>query len=102
MHNFLAINVNWIPTATKANIPTYHLGSFSNDDKFLLIDDAHPRSTFESWLQWGVEGTSTPAISTDELIDYIIENAVRYTKAEIIAGRQEPQSIWYVSPPEEE
>ena len=50
MHGFLIIPTSIIPEWTKKNVPTYHMGRFSNDGAFMLIDDAHPEATYRKWL----------------------------------------------------
>jgi hypothetical protein len=84
MKTYLAIPVEIIPDWTKQNVPTYPLGRFSNDGAYMLIDNAHPISTYERWLG--------PNIG---LLDSIIAASEVLTHDEIIALSNDPQSIWF-------
>jgi len=81
---YLAIPVAVIPDWTKQNIPTYPLGLFSNDGAYMLIDNAHPLSTYEKWLG--------PNIA---LLDSIIAASTVYSHDEINELKLQPDSIWF-------
>lgn len=84
MKTYLAIPVAVIPDWTKKNVPTYPLGLFSNDGAYMLIDNAHPVSTYERWLG--------PNIA---LLDSIIAASTVYSHEEINALKLDQNSIWY-------
>ncbi|NQZ24455.1 MAG: hypothetical protein HRT53_20715 [Colwellia sp.] len=94
-HNFIAIPVAWIPTSTKTKVPSYRDGFFSNDKCHLLLDDAHPRKTFQEWFQWECFGSSLSINDTELLIDHIIQYSPRFTKPEIKVEFLDVNSIWY-------
>lgn len=86
-HGFLILPVAVIPEWTKQNVPTYPLGSFSNDGAEMLIDDAHPISTYQKWLG-----------PNFHLLDSIMAASVKVTGDELKAMRADPQSAWYAAP----
>lgn len=88
MKTYLAIPVEIIPDWTKQNVPTYSLGRFSNDGAYMLIDNAHPISTYEKWLG--------PNIG---LLDSIIAASYSLAQEEFAALALDPQSIWYEANP---
>lgn len=83
MHNFLMLPVSVIPEWTKQNVPTYNLGRFSNDGQFMLIDDAHPLSTYQKWLG--------PNIN---MLDSILAAAIRVTAAEFKNIEESQPDLW--------
>jgi len=84
MKTYLAIPVSIIPDWTKRNVPTYPLGRFSNDGSCMLIDNAHPVSTYERWLG--------PNIG---LLDSIIAASTLLTHDEVVSLSLDSNSIWY-------
>lgn len=84
MHTYLAIPVSVIPQWTKDNIPTYPLGYFSNDNAYMLIDNAHPVVTYQKWL----------GPNFDQLGN-IISSSTIYTHEQMQELRADPLSIWY-------
>lgn len=84
MKTYLAIPVSVIPDWTKQNIPTYPLGLFSNDGAYMLIDNAHPISTYEKWLG--------PNIA---LLDSIIAASTVYSHDDISTLKSDVNSIWF-------
>lgn len=84
MHNFLMIPVSVIPQWTKDNVPTYSAGMFSNDGQFMLIDDAHPETTYLRWL--GPNADQLPAV---------LAASTSITVLEIKQMSADPQSIWF-------
>lgn len=100
-HTFLSFDMSKIPQATKDNIPNFWLGKFSNDKSRLLIDGynddrelVQPIGLINAWLQW----EDDPQVTFDVLISTSIE----YTKDQILAEFNKPESIWYSEPTEEE
>ena len=94
-HSFLSISTDLIPQETKDNIPTFHMGLFSNDKSRMLIDGynakgeiVHPKSVMLSWLQWDIDPES--------VLEDILSDAVEYTKEQIKAEQRDTKSIWYV------
>lgn len=87
MHKFLIISVSLIPEWTKTNVPTYPFGRFSTNGEFLLLDDAHPESTYLKWL--GPNADQLPII---------LQSAVTVTRDEFRQMLIDPQSVWYVAP----
>lgn len=87
MHKFLMIPVSVIPQWTKDNVPTYGAGMFSNDGQFMLIDDAHPETTYLRWL--GPNADQLPAV---------LAAATRVTKSEFEQLLADPLSSWYIAP----
>ena len=83
MKYYLAIPVEIIPQWTKDNIPTYPLGRFSNDGEYMLIDDAHPLTTYQKWLG--------PNFSE---LESIISQSVRLSEPEILELINDPTSLW--------
>ena len=81
---FLAIPTDHIPQWTKYNVPTYALGYFSNDGSYLLIDDAHPVSTYEKWLG-----------PNKDILQELLSKSIRYSKEEIEVLLMDSTSIWY-------
>jgi hypothetical protein len=84
MHGFLIIPTSIIPEWTKKNVPTYHLGRFSNDGAFMLIDDAHPATTYAKWLG--------PNIAE---LDTIMDASSPVTAEQINILSLDPSSIWF-------
>jgi hypothetical protein len=83
MHNFLILPVSAVPEWTKQNVPTYPLARFSNDGQFMLLDDAHPETTYRKWL----------GPNADQL-DAVMSAAVRVTAEEFNILENDPGSIW--------
>lgn len=84
MHTYLAIPVSVIPQWTKDNIPTYPYGYFSNNNSYMLIDNAHPESTYFKWL-----GPNA------NLLPDILNASIVYSQEEINQLKEDPLSIWY-------
>jgi len=96
-HNFLALKRSFIPQATQDNIPNFWMGKFSNDQSRLLIDGynedgvlVHPQEQLDAWLQW-----EDDPMATQELL---LSTAIEYTKDEMLAEFDKPESIWYSEP----
>ena len=106
-HDFLSLDMKKIPTETKANVPTFWKGLFSNDAEYdeagkmtkepskMLIDGyndkrelVHPQTTFYSWLQW--------SDNQQEVINLLLSTAIEYTSKEIRAEKEDINSIWYI------
>lgn len=83
-HSFLVVPTALLPDWTKQNVPFYDLAVFSNDGQFVLMDNAHPVSTYQKWLG-----------PNFHLFDSIMEASVVLTAEEIRALRAEPGSVWY-------
>ena len=86
-HSFLAIPVNIIPEWTKQNVPTYGMGYFSNDNQFMLIDNAHTDVTYARWL----------GPNFDQLPN-IIANSTELAYEQLLQLQNDSDSIWYVVP----
>ena len=84
MHNFLILPVSAVPEWTKQNVPTYPLARFSNDGKFMLLDDAHPETTYRKWLGPNAEQLSA-----------VMSEAVSVTAEEFKALSADPLSVWH-------
>ena len=96
-HTFLAFDMLRIPQATKDNIPNFWLGKFSNDQSRLLIDGyneqrelVQPEELINVWLQW--EEDPQAAFAS------LMNNSIEYTKDEMLAEFEKPESIWYSEP----
>ena len=96
-HTFLALDMLRIPQATKDNIPNFWLGKFSNGQERLLIDGynddgilVHPQEQLDAWLQWENNPQETQAA--------LISTAIEYTKDQMLAEFDKPESIWYSEP----
>lgn len=87
MHNFLILPVSAVPEWTKQNVPTYPLARFSNDGQFMLLDDAHPETTYRKWL-----GPNADQLSA------VMSAAVRVTAEEFKIMMVNQQSPWHAAP----
>lgn len=83
MHDFLILPVSAVPEWTKQNVPTYPLARFSNDGQFILLDDAHPESTYQKWL----------GPNADQL-GAVMSTAVRVTAEEFRAMEVSQPGLW--------
>ncbi len=99
-HTFLSLDTSLIPNETKANIPSYSQGYFSNDGNRLLIDGynenrelVHPQETFDAWLQWSLD--------VKDIQKELIDSAIEYTKEEFDIEKLDVSSIWYTPPVED-
>lgn len=105
-HTFLSLDMDLIPQSTKANVPTFWQGLFSNDAEYdengmmtkeptrMLIDGyneqgvlVHPQATLDAWLQW----SGNPIVIQDQLIG----EAIEYTTEELSELKLDINSIWY-------
>lgn len=84
MHDFLILPVSAVPEWTKQNVATYPLARFSNDGQFMLLDDAHPETTYRKWL----------GPNADQL-DAVMSAATSVTNEEFKALEGDSESIWY-------
>lgn len=87
LHNFLIIETALIPQWTRDNVPGYAYGCFSNDGKYILIDNAHPLSTYYTWL-----GQSP---DVDNILQQLLLDSTAISEQEILDFRKDPASIWY-------
>lgn len=87
MHDFLIVPTTLIPEWSKQNTPFYNLAPFSNDGLFILMDDAHPISTYQKWLG-----------PNFDQYEAIMAASVRVTAEEFKAMRDDQQSAWYAAP----
>lgn len=87
MHGFLMIPTALIPQWTKDNVPNYSLGLFSNDNSMMMIDDAHPVSTYQKWLG-----------PNFHMYDQFRAMCQVVTAEEFKAMRADPLSVWYAPP----
>lgn len=86
-HSFLVVPTALLPDWTKQNVPFYDLAVFSNDGQFVLMDNAHPVSTYQKWLG-----------PNFHLFDSIMAASTVVTTDEIKAMRTDPGSAWYAPP----
>ena len=84
MHSFLILPVAVVPEWTKVNVKTYPLSRFSKDGAYMLIDNAHPQSTYTKWLG--------PHASE---LEGILKAATPITIEEFSLLTRDPSSIWY-------
>ena len=84
MHSFLILPVAAVPEWTKQNVPTYPQSRFSNDGQFMILDDAHPESTYMKWL-----GPNTAQLGA------VMAATVSVTAEEIKKMARDPLSIWF-------
>lgn len=86
-HSFLVVPTALIPEWTKQNVPFYDLAVFSNDGRFLLMDDAHPVTTYQKWLG-----------PNFHLFDSLLAASEVVTAEQFKAMRDDPASVWYAEP----
>lgn len=87
-HSYLIIKTEWVPEWTKQNVPTYPLARFNNDGTEIIIDDAHPTSTFLKWLGHADDAEST--------LNFMLENSIKVGKEEFLYMQKDPLSSWHV------
>lgn len=87
MHDFLIVPTALIPEWTKQNVPFYSFAPTSNDGLFILMDDAHPISTYQKWLG-----------PNFDQYESIMAACARVTADEFKAMRANLQSAWYAAP----
>lgn len=90
MHTFLVVPLSLVPEWTKQNVPNFDMAVRSNDGLYLLIDNAHPESTYLKWL----------GPNKDTLLSMLQASTV-VSYEELVQLRTDPDSIWFL-PSEEE
>lgn len=90
MHSFLVVPLSLVPLWTQQNVPKFDMVVRSNDGLYLLLDNAHPESTFLKWL--GPNADTLPSMLAASTI---------ITHDELLLYRQDPNSIWFLQPEEE-
>jgi hypothetical protein len=83
-HTFLIIPLDQVPDWTKENVPSFWLGRFSNDNRYMVIDNAHPDVVYEKWL--GPNKDILPALKASCTV---------LTKEEFLQVTLDPESEWY-------
>ena len=86
-HSYLVIKTDWIPEWTKTNVPTYSNARFNKDGTKLLLDNAHPISTFLKWV-----GNTEEA---EEQLQFMLLNSDCISSEELYSLSNNPESEWY-------
>ena len=86
-HSYLIIKVEWIPEWTKNNVPTYPLARFNNDGTKMILDNAHPVSTFLRWLGECEDPEGT--------LQFMLQNSEHVTKDKFYSMQNNPLSEWH-------
>lgn len=84
MHRFLILPVAVVPEWTKQNVPTYPQARFSNDGQYMILDDAHPETTYRKWL-----GPNADQLSS------VMSAAVSVTADEFKELESDTGSVWF-------
>tara|TARA_R110002167_G_C12523211_1_gene638399 strand:- start:429 stop:773 length:345 start_codon:yes stop_codon:yes gene_type:complete len=106
-HEFLSLDINLIPQATKDNVFTFWSALCSNDGVMgddgewvvepsrILLDGrndkgelVHSWRALFSWLQWEADPLET--------LNLIVDNSIQYTAQEFADLKNDIHSIWYV------
>lgn len=90
MHSFLVVPLSLVPQWTQQNVPFFDMVMRSNDGLYLLLDNAHPESTFRKWL--GPNADTLPSMLASSTI---------VTHEELLLYRRDPESIWFLESKEE-
>lgn len=86
-HGYLIIKTEWVPDWTKQNVPTYSLARFNKDGSKILLDNAHPVSTFLKWLG--------QCDDPDGTLQFMLMNSEHVTPEQFYAMQTDPLSEWY-------
>lgn len=93
-HTFLSLDMALIPADTKAYVPGFWSGRFSNDQERMIIDGknndgdiVHPQNILNSWLQWEPDPQAT--------MNLILSTAIEYTVEEFLLEKNDSNSIWF-------
>ena len=86
-HGYLIIKTEWVPEWTKQNAPTYSLARFNNDGTKMIIDNAHPISTFLKWLG--------ECEDPDGTLQFMLFNSEFVTADNFYLTQSSPLSEWH-------
>lgn len=87
-HSYLIIRTEWVPDWTKQNVPTYPLARFNNDGSKIIIDNAHPVSTFLRWLG--------QCPDPDGALQFMLMNSEHVTPEKFREMQSDPDSEWFL------
>lgn len=101
MHTFLALDMDLIPQWTKDNVPNFWDIRRASDNSRILIPAyneqrklVHVDEAFQRWLA-GVP-------NKEEVFNQLMATGIEYTESQMIEETNNPDSVWYIAPVEDD